>query len=89
MTIQEVAEFYGCTAEQIEYYMRLSGTDPSLFIPEKEPSREELEWASAYAERIVGMAENASCLEDQAPTEFLPALCRKILTYKKIVGVRA
>lgn len=89
MTIQEVAEFYGCTVEQIEYYMRLSGIDPGLFIPAKEPSREELERASTYAERIVRMAENASCLEDQAPSGFLPALCKKILTYKKIAGVQA
>lgn len=88
MTLQEAASFYDCTVEELEYYMRLGGTDPRRFIPPDEMDREEFEQASTHVDKILAMAENASCLENQSPSNFLPSLCRKIMTYQKISGGR-
>lgn len=88
MTIQEVAEFYGCTVAELEYYMSLGGPDPSLFIPVKEPNREELEKALERAGKAVKMAENACCLENQPPTASVLSLCKKVMAYQELSGMR-
>lgn len=88
MTLQDAADFYDCTVEELEYYIRLGGPDPMRFIPARETDSEEFEQAAAHADKVLTMAENASCLEDQGPADFLPALCRKIMTYQKISGTR-
>lgn len=88
MTLQDAANFYDCTAEELEYFMRLGGPDPRRFIPVEETDKGEFEQAAAHVDKILAMAENASCLENQSPSDFLPSLCRKIMTYQKISGAR-
>lgn len=88
MTLQDAADFYDCTVDELEYYMRLGGPDPRRFIPTHEMGKEEFEQAEAHADKVLAMAENASCLEDQGPSDFLPALCRKIMTYQRISEAR-
>ncbi|MBD5641050.1 MAG: hypothetical protein HDQ91_01350 [Desulfovibrio sp.] len=77
MILQDAADFYGCPVEELEYYMRLGGSDPRRFIPAGETDREEFEQAAKQTDKILAMAENASCLENQCPSGFLTSYAEK------------
>lgn len=83
ISLREAAAFYGCKQEDLEYYMKLGGPDPRRFIPYSQIDAGILKEAAVRAEMLVSIAENASCLENQPPSDFFPELCRKIITWQK------
>lgn len=88
MTLNEVANFFDCECEDIEYYIKIGGSDPRNFIIDTHIGEKELLVATEQAEKIISMAENASCLENQSPSASILELSKKILIWEIISGAK-